>query len=190
MQTFKIKRPSDWEEVAHGDILEIKSPSGARNLKQTINATGPVDVYIADMDENGELQNQVLVGTSQYGMFAIEVGVMGTRYITYALAEGVKAYILGETADQRRMPTEMPKFTSLEPQGRRNSDLDRMMQYVKLNEKRREATLSAEIKALRAEQEAALRAAKEAEQVTEEPTGTTEGTTDETSAPSDPAPTA
>ena len=119
MHTFKIKRPSEWEELGHGMVYTATSTAGQRVVKQTINATGPV---VVKFSPNADLSTPILVGAMDApGMMSLEVSIGSEGHFIYEMSEGVEAYVLHHTADQRRNASLEASYTSLEPQGRRNS---------------------------------------------------------------------
>ena len=138
MQKFKVTNPQQWERVQSDRAHLYRAPNGRTVLIDYL-ANGPVAVYYA---EKSNMKDRLLVAVTDGGPFHLSIDMRGKGYLFYEMAEGVEVYMKGHVADQRRHRDDEASFTSLEPKGRRNSDLDRMMQYVKLNEKRRERELA------------------------------------------------
>lgn len=178
MRTFDIKTLEMWESVGAGEVLEFDNPGGARKVALRINATGPVAVYAGHLEDGSD---RVLLGAAD-GMFAVTYSTDRTSFVSLEFGGGVECFVTGTARSQVIEKTADEVFTSVEPSGRRNSDYDRMVHFVKLNERRRDAALAAEIAALRAERKAAAEAAAEADAEADaeivEPATTKKGATD------------
>lgn len=182
MQTFKILNPKSWAEVQPGQSLRFGASTGQRVAKVIFNTTGRTAVFMSDTQDTPH-EEAILVGTGD-GLFGVEVAMGEYLYLTFAVEEGSRVFYKTEVGSQARAASQTEAFTSLMPEGRRNSDFDRMVQLMKLNDLRRKEETKVERaefeKKLRANLAAEAKAAREAEQVTEE-------TEDETSSAGDTA---
>lgn len=154
MKSFSIKRLSRWHEM-DGSPLEMAA-AGRREVKLTVNAVGLCAVYAAD---NPDFEGETLVGAAE-GMFDLSYIVDGVSYVRFD-AEG-RHFVAAVELDQRVPKTiDAPKYTTVMPRNRRNSEVDQMMQMMKLNALRFDQKIeeqakrhAAEMKAIKAAQTA------------------------------------
>lgn len=157
MKKIAIQNPSDWEQVGAGEIIEFPA-MGGRTLELRMNTDREVTVHVSG---SPNMDGETLV-CCERGMFEIAVTVKGTCYLSFVSDPEAEIYINSKAKSQIVAARELPVLTSVEPQGRRNSEFDRMMQYMKLNEMRRDRELAQERAALRAEREALAEAQAQA----------------------------
>lgn len=146
MNTFNIKSPIGWELVIGGEILVFDTPSGARTVAFEVNTTAPCSVWASFQED---MKDAVLVAASD-GMFACGIKTGIPLYVEFRSEFGAQMFVKGPASDHRVPSTVEEKYTSLVPQGRRNTEADRMMYMARLNERRRDEILAdalAEMKA-------------------------------------------
>jgi len=152
MKKFVIKGLNEWDKVSLAEIIEFPSGSNGRVITFNLNVSGRVEVYASATED---MKEETLLAVSD-GMFEVQVSAQGNLYIQIrSNAKGTVCFLKTKTADHRVIQVSEEKFTNIEMRRRRNTDVDRMMMIMQLNEKRRDATMKAEIDALRAENAAA-----------------------------------
>jgi hypothetical protein len=165
MQLFKIKGLEEWANVSPSEILEFPAGYNGRVISLQINTSERVEVYASDSDD---MSNEKLLASAD-GLFEINVSSRGTLFVQVrSKGKGTVVFLKTKTADHRVHQINETKFTSIENRRRRNSDVDRMMMLMQLNEKRRDQTMRAEIDAVRREAAAAIAAKAAAEEVIED----------------------
>lgn len=155
MKTYDIRGIEAWSQVQSGEVLEFPAVN-RRQVKLTVNTDGPLSVYVAD---NADMFGAILLGSLDGDMGEMTYTANGATYVEFRAPADGQIFVCGSAANHVVPKTEAEKYTSVIPQGRRNSDLDRMMQYMKLNEMRRDRQLRDEIAAARAELRAQMDAA-------------------------------
>lgn len=165
MQVFKIKGLEEWANVSPSEILEFPAGYNGRVISLQVNTSERVEVYASDSDD---MSNEKLLASAD-GLFEVNVSSRGTLFVQVrAKGKGTVVFLKTKTADHRVHQINETKFTSIETRRRRNSDVDRMMMLMQLNEKRRDETMKAEIDAVRKEAAAAIAAKAAADEVIED----------------------
>jgi hypothetical protein len=132
MKTFNVGPLEGWQPLGLGEVLEFGAEK-PRRVKVQINATGPVEVYARDAEGK-----EVLLGASE-GLFEVNWTVAKTcPFVVISDNHDTVVYIRSATADQRVAKRELEAFTDIAPRARRNTEVDRLVQVMKLNEARRE----------------------------------------------------
>ena len=126
MKTFNIKSPSDWRLVGR-DLIAFPSPGGTRNVRVWVNTEDHTDVYVHDQSWAAP----ILVGSAQ-GMFEIAYTAPGPDSALEFRTEGA-VFVKAQTGSDFVQRKWDEVFTGLQPKGHRSSDLDRIMQFAKLN---------------------------------------------------------
>jgi len=158
MKKFVIKGLGEWNKVGLAEILEFPSGSNGRVINFSLNVSDRIEVYASASED---MTDETLLASSD-GIFEVQVSAQGNLYIQLrSKGKGTVCFLKTKTADHRVIQVSETKFTSIETRRRRNSDVDRMMMIMQLNEKRRDATMKAEIDGLRAENAAKAAAAEE-----------------------------
>lgn len=155
MKTFDIRGIEAWQQVQSGEILEFPAIN-RRQVKLTVNTDGPLSVYVAD---NADMFGAVLLASVDGDMAEMTYTANGLTYVEFRAPADGQIFVCGSAASHVVPKTDSEKYTSVIPQGRRNTDLDRMMQFMKLNEMRRERQMRDEIAAARAQLRADMDAA-------------------------------
>jgi hypothetical protein len=158
MKTFDVKALSGWSPVQPNEVLAFEAAGESRAVRLMVNAVDKVAVYAAD---NAEMTGAVLVGASD-GLFAVAYTATGESFVRFAFSGKAAVFVQGAAPSHVVQATDDEKYTSIIPPDRRsNSEVQRMMHLMRINEKRREEALSGELAELRRER-AAMQAAKEA----------------------------
>lgn len=178
MKKFDIMNPADWSKVVAGDILEFPVPGTSRKVALDINSTGKVTCYVSHSED---MSDRVLLG-SDTGMFTVRFSTRRPAYLEFESDDAAVIYISGASASHVVNKVGEVVFTTVEPQGRRNTDYDRMVMLMRLNEKRREKALEAEIAEIRAERQALAAARQPAPEVIEKEEDTDDAAVSETDA--------
>lgn len=164
MQVFKIKGLEEWDKLNLSEIIEFPAGYNGRTISMQINASERVEVYASKSDN---MTHETLLASAD-GLFEVNVSARDSLFLQVrSKSKGTVVFLKTKTADHRVHALNEKKFTSIEMRRRRNSDVDRMMMLMKLNEARRDQSQKAEIDALRAENAAALAAAKAQAEVIE-----------------------
>jgi len=171
MEVFNIKSVLEWKPLAAGELLEFPVNSNARNVTLMLNTTQRVDVYLAFSDD---LEGATLLASSD-GLFTVSATIGMDCYIFVDMPEDAKVFYSDNSRSQKVEPSpDAVSFTSVIPQGRRNSDLDRIMRLVSVNEERRDRQLKNTLDAMKAdniklqEQRLAEKAERDAERAKRE----------------------
>ena len=146
MKTFKNGPIADWKPTKGGSVLEFKSFK-PRTVRFQIVANSAVEIWAGSKKD---LSDAVLVASGD-DKLGVEFTSNGDSYALIKAEKNAAVFINLPDLNQRVIESDNPSFTSIEPRIRRNTEFDRMMQYVKLNEQRRDASLASERATLRAE---------------------------------------
>lgn len=149
MKHFDIKSPERWHPLSTGEVIKIEAPNGPRKMRLSFNTTSKVAIHVGT-DEN--MKGRALLAASD-GMFDVSADVAGEAYIAVSIDPGGEAWMASHTAPMVVSTTKDEVFTTVEPMNRRNGEYDRMLQFMKMNEARRDAQLNEERKKLRQERE-------------------------------------
>lgn len=148
MQTFKLQSLSDWHEIAPGETIAFPA-NGSRTVRLAITSNGPVEVWASDTKAE-------VLAACHAGSFAVEFTAEGDAALRFVADDGTAIFARGFAPDHRVAARDLPKFTTIAPRSRRNSDVDRMMMLMQHNERQREAAYQANMRRM----ETALQAAK------------------------------
>lgn len=143
MKRHDIRSIYRWHAVQPGEILEFAAPPEGRHVVLQVNSPVPVALYISD----AAAATRVLLA-ADVGLFEVSCTIDADAHVELEASDTV--YIAGITGDQVVEPTTDEVYTGILPMGRRNSDYDRMVMLMKLNEKRRDEQLRHEIEKVRA----------------------------------------
>jgi hypothetical protein len=91
-----------------------------------------------------------LVGYGE-GNFDCEFTVPSTTVVRVLAPDDASIFMRGTAADHRVPASETEVYTSIEPRSRRNTELDRMMMMMRLNQMQNDQKLAAELAQLRAQ---------------------------------------
>ena len=144
MKTFKNGPLAAWKQITAGDVIEFKS-NKPRHVRFQITANSPVEIW-AGSDSN--LSDGVLIGSSDEKC-QIEYTSQGTSFVMIKAEKKSAVYVNAPDFNQSVKPSEKPSFTSIEPRIKKNTEFDRMMQMMRLNEEQRNRELAAERAELR-----------------------------------------
>ncbi len=165
MQVFKIKGLEEWAKVSPSEIIEFPAGYNGRVISMQMNTSDRVEVYASASED---MSDEKLLASAD-GLFEVNVSSRGSLFVQVrAKGKGTVVFLKTKTADHRVHQINETKFTSIETRRRRNSDVDRMMMLMQLNEKRRDETMRAEIDAVRKEAAAAIAAKTAADEVIED----------------------
>lgn len=154
MTTFNVKSLLAWETVQPNEVLEFEVFSGTRELSLFVVTTNRVDVF-ASYEE--DMSNAKLVASAD-GQFSFGLTTAIPVYLQFRALDDTDISIKGPTANHIVPKVDEPTFTAPIPHGRRNSDLDRIMRMVKVNEARRDAMLENTLSDLKAAQQERIHA--------------------------------
>ena len=165
MQNFNIKNPDDWDAFAPSEIVEFPcSRAGFRQVAFTVNGSSRVSVYVS---ASADMAARKLVGSSS-GMFAVAYAAKGPSFVQFVGENSDDIFVLGAGNSHVVEATSDEQFTTLIPPNRRsNSEVEKMMHVMRLNEKRRTQQMAHELAALRRDFTPAL--SKQSESVTPTP---------------------
>lgn len=156
MRTFKIGPPTDWNNIANGEVLTFETSGNSRNIKLSLNTSHQTSVY-ALIDNIPRL-----LGASQ-GLFDLEFVVSSATEVMFMSLDDADIFVKGHAPSHRVAGRDLPSLTSIEPGVRRNTQFDRMMYVMQQNEANRQAQYNAMI--ARAAEREAQQAEKEAKRV-------------------------
>lgn len=139
MQTFNSKSPLNWETVEPNSVLAFDTNGKTRNIALTLIASNRVDVFAAFTED---MQDAKLVASGDE-TFAIGLTSAVPLYLLFRSLDDTDISLRGPAASHVVEKVDEPTFAQPIPQGRRNSDLDRIMRMVQINEKRRDEAMAA-----------------------------------------------
>ncbi|WP_195822668.1 hypothetical protein [Roseobacter sp. MH60115] len=145
MKIFDIKSPVGWELMLSSDKLAFDCPNGARTVAFTVNSTDQCTVWASFTED---MKDAVLVA-SCYGIFQCSLSTAIPVYVQFRSEMGAQMYVKGPAASHLVEKTDEEAYTNPIPQGRRNTELDRMMYMAKLNERRRDEMLAETLRQIR-----------------------------------------
>lgn len=161
MKHFKNGHIGDWQRVKAGDVIKFEANTNkAKRVEFQVNANSKVEVW-ASSDEG--MKNAVLQGAAD-DKVAVEFTVTETCYVQIRAEKDAAVFVNIPDVDQRIAESEKESFVNIEPRVRNNDEFARMMQWVKLNEQRRDAQMREERREL-----AALKAQLSQQNVKTEP---------------------
>lgn len=137
MQVFKCNDPKEWISMLAGEGLTFPAV-GVRKVRFQVVASARTDVFLQDGDDGD------LLLASADGLFEVEYAAEGETAVRFASPHGALLAVRPLSRDPVVAPVEAESFTTVFPMERRSSEMDRMMLWVRLNEKRREAILEAD----------------------------------------------
>lgn len=146
MKIFNIKALNDWDNVKPGEVIKFDAV-GVRQVRMTVNTSAKTNVYVAN---NKDMKNKVLVAAAE-GIFECGYAATGPSYVVFATEPGEVVYVRGNARTQIVKSVSEEVYTSIIPHGRRNTEIDRILQLVKLNEMTRQQQMADELQQLRAE---------------------------------------
>lgn len=162
MKTLKNGPLAAWTRVEPGQVLDFKSWK-PRHVKFQVTANSPIEIWAAS---DPEMTDKILIGCGDEKL-QVEYTSTSDSYVMIKAEKKSAIYVNCPDLDQSVEQSESPSFTSIEPRVRNNTEVDRMMQLMKLNEQRRDAALAAERAVLRAEMAKLGQAAEQVEKAEE-----------------------
>mgnify|MGYP006075286209 FL=1 len=145
MLTFKNGPLAAWKQITAGDVIEFKS-NKPRHVRFQLTANSPVEIWAGS---DSDLSDAVLIGATDQKC-QIEFTSKGTSFVMIKAEKKSAVYINAPDFNQSVAQSEKPSFTSIEPRIKKNTEFDRMMQMMRLNEEQRNRELAAERAELRA----------------------------------------
>lgn len=145
MKTFKNGPLAAWKQITAGDVIEFKSTK-PRHVRFQITANSPVEIWAGS---DADLSDAVLIGATDEKC-QIEYTSKGTSFVMIKAEKKSAVYINAPDFNQSVKQSEKPSFTSIEPRIKKNTEFDRMMQMMRLNEEQRNRELASERAELRA----------------------------------------
>ena len=139
MKHFKNGSLSEWQQVKAGDVIAFES-SKAKRVSFQLNANSKIEVWASD---NEKMQNAVLQGAAD-DKITIEYTSAGSSWVQIKAEKDAAVFVNIRDVDQRIAASDKDSFVNIEPRVRNNDEFARMMKWVKLNEQRRDAAMSAE----------------------------------------------
>jgi hypothetical protein len=145
MINFKNGPLASWKQIAPGDVIEFKS-NKPRHVRFQLTANSPVEIWAGS---DPAMSDAVLIGATDQKC-QIEFTSNGTSFVMIKAEKKSAVYINAPDFNQSVKQSEKPSFTSIEPRIKKNTEFDRMMQMMRLNEEQRNRELAAERAELRA----------------------------------------
>jgi len=146
MKTFDLRDPRAWTPVIIGEVLSFDAYSKNRQIAGTVNATKPVEMWLSF---DGSMSNAILIGAGETNFnFAFTTSI--DAHIWFIGDETTEIFMRSPALSHYVVATDEPVHTTVVPRQRRNSDLDRMMYLMRLNENRRDAVLDKAIREVKA----------------------------------------
>ena len=148
MKHFKAGNLTNWADYKGGAIeFAANKP---RYVKFEIMANSPVEVWACET-KNMKAAKLVAVGTDK---MSVEYTADATSYVELRAEKGSKVFTNIPDLDQKIDHSGEPSFVVVEPRVRESNDINRIMQYVKMNEEARDRQMATERAQLRAEMQA------------------------------------
>ena len=152
MKNFVMQSIVDWENVGLGEIYTFdRKFRGSRKVKLSVTTNAFVEVWAGRLDAKGKTakETEVLVAASD-GQFHLSFATEGEGYWYIAGPKDAAVFVHQHAQDMstKRRGDLLP-YTNVEPRQRRNSDLDRMMHLMRLNEKARDQRMNEALSEMR-----------------------------------------
>lgn len=161
MKHFKAGNLTNWAHYKGGQIkFGANKP---RYVKFEIMANSPVEVWAC---ETKDMKTATLVAVGNDKM-SVEYTADATSYVELRAEKGSNVFTNIRDLDQKLDHSGDPSFVVVEPRVRESSDVNRIMQYVKMNEEARDRQMARERANLRKEMQIELEKAKGQETVVE-----------------------
>ena len=158
MKHFKAGNLTNWADYKGGAIeFAANKP---RYVKFEVMANSPVEVWASDTKD---MKGATLVAVGNDKM-SVEYTADATSYVELRAEKGSKVFTNIPDLDQKLEHSGEPSFVVVEPRVRESNDINRIMQYVKMNEEARDRQMAQERAQLRAEVQAEVAKAKDEEQ--------------------------
>lgn len=161
MKHFKAGNLTNWADYK-GGAIEFAA-SKPRYVKFEVMANSPVEVWACDTKD---MKGATLVAVGNDKM-SVEYTADATSYVELRAEKGSKVFTNIRDLDQKLEHSGEPSFVVVEPRVRESSDLNRILQYVKMNEEAREKQLAGD-RARIAAQMAELQKQQQADPVVEQ----------------------
>lgn len=162
MKHFKAGNLTNWADYKGGWIeFAANKP---RYVKFEVMANSPVEVWACDTKD---MKGATLVAVGNDKM-SVEYTADATSYVQLRAEKGSKVFTNIRDLDQKLEHSGEPSFVVVEPRVRESNDINRIMQYVKMNEEARDRQMAQERAQLRAEIQAEVAKTKPKEQVIEQ----------------------
>lgn len=145
---YAVGALADWFEWTPGDALTFPVGHSSRTILAEVIASGEVQIWGCD---DAAPERQVLVAAGS-GRFTVEASTRAGLSL-YLVADGCRVFVRQQARGQLVERMSFEKFTSLESQRGRATDMDRLLMLMQLNERQREQKLKEEREQLRAELE-------------------------------------
>lgn len=147
METFvQMQALTDWHRIEAGEGLTFPA-TGPRRVRLAIMSNGPLELWATCPTADG---GEVLVAAQDKGQSSVEFTTLGECVVRFIAQEDVAIFAKGFAPDHRVAARDLPKFTSLEPRSRRNTEVDRMMMLMQHNENMRQRQMADAIAAMQA----------------------------------------
>jgi len=135
-KVYNIKNPIEWVQVTDQEILHFECVAGSRNFALSINCNMTVEVWSSFYEDMSEA---VLVACD-HGSFQMGLTSAIDVYIQFRFPSEASVFVRFFAANYIVSKKDELLFVTMMPQGR-NSDLDRMMRMMAMNEKARDIKL-------------------------------------------------
>ncbi len=165
MKTFKINSVDDWHEHGAGELLQYPVTGRGRKIRVEFNTTHQTEVWMNRDVEDGKGETQterVLVGAAQ-GQFDVQISVHADTELLILYPEAGAVFYRDHGPSHVVKPLSDEQFTTIEPRGARNTEQQRMLLLMKLNQDRMRAQLQNEM--LQREQKMEARIQQRAEKL-------------------------
>jgi hypothetical protein len=129
---------SEWQQVKAGDVIAFESGK-AKRVSFQVNANSKVEVWAA---ENADMKKAVLQRAAE-DKFSVEYTASASSWVQIRAEKDASVFVNIRDVDQRIAPAEKDSYVNIEPRVRNNDEFARMMKWLKLNEERRDAAMSA-----------------------------------------------
>jgi len=141
---LNIGNPKDWQQVQPDESMVFES-DGFRRLKLAFNSDMRITVWQSSTEEGDD---ELLIFSGE-GVNEFQMHLNGNTLFRIEADEGANIFVKGSAADHRVQKREIEAFTSVAPQKRVNSELERVMLVMKHNEKMRQQTMARELQKVR-----------------------------------------
>lgn len=139
MKSFKNGPLRSWTKVKAGEVIAFASTK-PRHVKFEVVANSPVEIWAGSKEDASDF---VLVGASDEKI-RVEYTAEGTSFAMIKAEKNSAVFVNIPDIDQRVSLEPKDSHVNIEPRVRNNDEFSRMMQWVKLNEKRRDEQLAQE----------------------------------------------
>lgn len=143
MKHFKNGFVGNWKTIDAGAVIMFPAHKPT-NVKFQVMSNSPIEIWVSENEKMGDAVLQAVADDK----VSVEFVITSNAWVQIKAEKKASVFVNIRDVDQT-VVTNAESYTNIEPRVRDNSEFARMMQWVKLNEERRNAALATEQEELR-----------------------------------------